>query len=201
MLEDNPQPAAEERIDLLRNVQLFEALTDDDLRLIAGVVDELEMEEGSVLFEAGDSADHFYIVVDGAVEIFRSDGEGGEELMVAPDPRSASARVVEAAHLLAIARDDFEWLLGGDSLAVRILSGLSRALREIGVRFASVERIEDPGAFVRQESDDVRRSMQASLLPRKAPRVSGFDVAAGTTTEDTGLDESDLDDLDDLDDL
>lgn len=36
------------------------------------------------------------------------------------------------------------------------------------------------------DADAVSRSVQRRLLPRNAPRVTGYDVAAGTTTEDDG---------------
>ena len=134
MSDVSGEHASDVRIELLRKVQLFEALTDADLRLISGVVDEAEMDEGTVLFEEGDPADTFYVVADGAVEIVRKGADGEEETL--------AARVTESGSILSIRQADFEWLLGGDSLSVRILSGLSRALRGAGVRFASVEKIE-----------------------------------------------------------
>ena len=190
-----------ESIEVLRKVQLLQALTDADLWKIREVVDEVEIGEGSLLFEEGDPADTFYVVVEGAVEIVRvaedgdevrvavrRAGEGfGEMGLVSNDPRSATARVVESGHLLTIRRADFEWLLGGDSFPVRVLQGLSRALREAGVRFASEETIGTPGAVARAGSDDVSRTMHASLLPQVAPRIVGYEVAGGTTTEDAGL--------------
>jgi len=47
---------------------------------------------------------------------------------------------------------------------------------------------EDQGAETRVRTDfhEVSRLMQAGFLPSVAPRVEGFEVAAGTTTEETG---------------
>lgn len=51
---------------------------------------------------------------------------------------------------------------------------------------APVGGIQDAGAEARKGFREVSRVLQAVLLPAAVPRVEGFDVAAGTTTEETG---------------
>jgi CRP-like cAMP-binding protein len=192
--------STEEVVTLLQKVDLFEGLPMDDLHRIAGIVGGATLEAGEVLFEEGEPGDAFYIVFKGAVEIskarpdgtterlaVRRAGEGfGEMALLNDAPRSASARAAGPAQLMMVSREDFHELLGGDSLPVRMMRVLSRALRALGVRFASVEKIQDAGARVRVDAQEISRVMQAGLLPAQAPRVEGFDVAAGTTTEETG---------------
>lgn len=192
--------STEEVVALLQKVDLFEGLPPEDLHRIAGIVEGASLEAGQVLFEEGEAGDAFYIVFKGAVEItkarpdgstdklaVRRAGEGfGEMALLNDAPRSAQARAMEASQLIKVSRDDFEGLLGGDSLAVRMMRGLSRALRALGVRFASVEKLQDAGARARVDAYEVSRVMQAGLLPAVAPRVVGFDLAAGTTTEVSG---------------
>lgn len=190
--------SADEITDLLREVELFHHLSDEDLRQIAGVVTQVDADEGETLFSEGEPADAYYVVARGAVDIVRGgggrieklgerrEGEGfGEMGLLADAPRSAGARAASEARLLRVAREDFQWLLGGDSLAYRVLRGLANALRSAEVRFASAETLE-AGGIRRSEADSVSRAMQTLLLPKTAPRVEGFDVAAGTTVEETG---------------
>lgn len=190
----------DEVVALLQKVDLFDGLPGDDVRGIAAIVGGTSLEPGEVLFEEGEPGDAFYIVFSGAVEItkarpdgtteklaVRRAGEGfGEMALLNDAPRSATARATEPAQLMMVSREDFEKLLGGDSLPLRMMRVLSKALRALGVRFASVEKIQDAGARMRVDAHEVSRVMQAGLLPSQAPRVSGFDVAAGTTTEETG---------------
>lgn len=58
------------------------------------------------------------------------------------------------------------------------------ALEAPGARSAGVETVDESGAGV--DPYEVSRMMQAGLLPRTAPRIDGFDVAGGTTTEENG---------------
>jgi len=85
-----------------------------------------------------------------------------------------------------VTRDDFQVLLGGDSLALRMMQVLSKALRALSVRFASTGKMQDEGPSVRSDAFAISRVMQAGLLPRTAPKVEGYDIAAGSTTDDDG---------------
>ena len=57
---------------ILRDVPLFDGLTDDALELIAGCGSNVHFREGEVLFREGDPADTFYVIRHGsiAVEMF-----------------------------------------------------------------------------------------------------------------------------------
>ena len=200
MSEPTQRCSTEEVVDLLQRVDLFEGLPAEDLGRLVEIVAGVSVAKDEVVFQEGEPGDAFYIVFKGVVEIFRAgpneteeklavrrDGEAfGEMALLNDAPRSATARAREETQLLTVGREDFQALLGGDSLALRMLRVLSTSLRAHGVRFASAETIRDAGAKVRTDVYDVSRIIQAGLLPTVAPRVSGFDVAAGTTTEETG---------------
>lgn len=184
-------------VGLLRRVSLFEGLPRDDLERVASIVTAEQVDEGRVLFEEGDPGDAFYIVFRGAVEIIKRKPSGDEEkLAVRRDgsafgemallndaPRSATARATADTSLIAVSRDAFMDLLGGDSLAVRLMRSLSKALRALDVRFAAQQRAAGTGASAVRE---VSRLMQRGLLARNAPRVEGYDVAASTSVQDDG---------------
>lgn len=191
--------STEQLVGLLEEVALFAGLPAGDLERVAGIVERRSMAEGEVLFREGEAGDAFYIVFDGAVEISKDRPDGGvdrlavrraghgfgEMALLNDAPRSATARATEPTELIVVWRRDFDDLLGGDSLAVRMMRALSRALRALGVRFASVDTM-DPGASARSDEHAVSRLMQSAMIPRSAPRVTGYEVAAGTTREGQG---------------
>ncbi len=199
MTESTNTWSEDQVIPLLNKVQLFDGLPDDDLRRIAAIVEGMTVKAGETLFEEGDPGDAFYIVFAGAVEIVKSGAGGveeklavrragdgfGEMALLNDAPRSATVRAQQDVRLMVVPREAFQQLLGGDSLALRMMRVLSKALRAMGIRFANVEKAgtsEPPqlGPLA------ISRLMQRGMLPAAAPRAAGFDLAAGTTTEDSG---------------
>lgn len=187
--------SVDEVLPVLREVSLFEGLPEEDLRKLAGIARGATAEEGEVLFEEGEAGDAFYVVLDGAVEILkeavegseklavRRDGEGfGEMALIDDSPRSATARAVGRTRLILIDRESFGDLLYEDRLASRMLEVLARALRALNVRFAAKEG----GGSAGYDMGEVSRLLQRGLLPRNAPKVAGYDIAAGTSLEDDG---------------
>lgn len=191
----------EEVVALLEQVDLFAGLPADDLNGIAAIVSGETIEADELLFEEGESGDKFYIVFQGAVEISKARPDGtteklavrrkgeafGEMALLNDAPRSATARATETSQLVTVSRDSFQALLGGDSLPLRMMQVLSKALRALGIRFASTEKgqVAAP-ASPAADASGVSRMMQAGLLPRSAPKMAGHDIAAGTTMEETG---------------
>jgi CRP-like cAMP-binding protein len=194
--------SSEEVIDLLHKVELFVGLPEEELERIAGIVSGWSAEADEVLFEEGEPGDVFYMVASGAIEIVKNTGGGheeklavrrggeafGEMALLNDAPRSATARSQGASELLTISRNDFQAMLGGDSLALRMMQVLSKALRSLGVRFAAVERGGGVAAAASggPSMEDVNRAFQRALLPSSTPKIDGFDVAAGTMLEDAG---------------
>ena len=193
--------STDEVVAALAKVDLFKGLPGDDLERIAGIVHGAAVEEGHVLFEEGDPGDSFYVVVEGAIEIVkhvsggdeerlavRRGGESFGEMALLDDaPRSATARAVDDTQLMVVPREGFLGLLGADTLAVRVMQALSKALRALGVRFTAAGK--DSGETVPPAEDSamaVGRALQRSLMPKTAPRVDGYDLAAGTLLRDTG---------------
>ncbi len=177
-------------VELLRGIDLLAGLEDGDLERVAAIVESRSLEAGETLFEAGGSGGAAWIVVDGSVELVGSRPDGGEErhtvltagqtfgedALVSDVPRSETARAVEGATVARLARGTLEDLLGGESLALRMIRSLASAT---GVGGAPSDRL-------RGRSWEVSRAMQAGLLPRTAPRLEGYETAAGTTREGTG---------------
>ncbi|RPH70870.1 cyclic nucleotide-binding domain-containing protein [bacterium] len=59
----------------LAQVPLFQSLSDDELEDLIETLRTVDLEPGSVLFRESDPGDHFYVILEGRVEILR--GLGG----------------------------------------------------------------------------------------------------------------------------
>ena len=105
---------------LLTEIKLFELLSEDDRRVLAEVVDDLNASAGNTLFEAGDPGDSLYLVKSGEIELFIRDHAGqkivltvaepgdtfGELAMLDNGPRSATALVLADSELIVLDRQD-----------------------------------------------------------------------------------------------
>jgi sigma-B regulation protein RsbU (phosphoserine phosphatase) len=182
-------------VQLLGRVPLFNGLPRSDLEQIAGVGVPRELRPGEFVFREGDPGDRLYLVAEGAVEILRErplgdherlsvkrGGESfGEAALLDDAPRRASVRAVEPSRLVTIGRADFAELLGGESLALRLLRSAARALRAHEGRSAA--RSEGNGDPFR----DFGRLVLSVLAPVAMPRSDAYLIAGGTArAESTG---------------
>jgi CRP/FNR family transcriptional regulator, cyclic AMP receptor protein len=130
---------AVERVALLRHVELFAHTPGRVLAGIAGVLEETDYSEGSVLMEAGAVEDWLFVIVEGEVDVVREDrwvrmGPGsvvGEMAVLDPQPRSATvtaATPVQAFRLRKAAFD--EALHMRPEIAAGVIKELVRRLRE-----------------------------------------------------------------------
>jgi CRP-like cAMP-binding protein len=187
------ETATDHVVEVLERVPLFQGLPRADLEQIAQLVRPRELGGGEFLFREGDSGDKFYVVYSGAVEILKERPLGdherlavrrggdafGEMALLNDAPRSASVRAVEATRLLSVSRADFDALLGGETLAVRLMKGLAKALRALDVRFAARES-GGSGDALRQFSRLVLRGLE----PRVFPQAEGFRIAGATARDE-----------------
>lgn len=117
----------------LRSISLFEGM--DDVAL-ANVAERLEIQwlaSGTNLFDQGDPPDALYILLSGALSVFREStdqepprwmgqvraGETvGEMAMLSGKPRTASVRAMRDSEVLRFKRSDFEALVATDPSAM-----------------------------------------------------------------------------------
>jgi CRP/FNR family cyclic AMP-dependent transcriptional regulator len=113
---------------LLGRVPLFARLKGSELEHVARLADEVEVAAGTRLTTEGRSADEFFVIVDGSVEISRGGssvrtmGPGdflGEIALVDNGPRTASATTTAPTRLLVLGHREFHTLLD-DYPAVRL---------------------------------------------------------------------------------
>ncbi len=122
---------------ILQQVDIFQDLNEERLKLIDAICTEKSFNKGDVIFQENSPSHEFYIILDGEVEIqvnpdtigdmghdehqpstiavlFRGQSFG-EVAIVDPGVRSASARCgSETCKLLVIGREDFLALLDSD---------------------------------------------------------------------------------------
>ena len=135
---------------LLRGVPLFSEVPTEVLADLATLASEQHFEEATILFQQGELADAFFLVVGGQVRASRDGSEvhqagPGEEVgalaVLDRRPRAFTAEAEEACDLLRIAADDFHYLLEQHpSLARGVVRYLAlevrKAFRGVG-RYAS----------------------------------------------------------------
>ena len=106
--------------ELLKGIEMFELLTDEDRRELASVVDVLPVPAGQTLFQAGEPGESLFIVRSGSIELSIKDTTGqkivlmiaeerdlfGEISMLDAGPRSATAMALTDSELLVLDRDD-----------------------------------------------------------------------------------------------
>lgn len=184
----------------LREVALFEGLGGGDLEEILEIAEPVLVEADEYVFEEGDRGDHFYIIVQGEVELRKASGNGvkrlallragqafGEMALLNQTPRSASAFALSDTYMLSVSREAFGRILGGETLAVRLLRNLSKALWATSVRLAARQAQRARTDTPHEALADFNRLLRTRLLPRVTPRVSGYDLAASTLTPRQGV--------------
>jgi CRP-like cAMP-binding protein len=184
----------------LHSVALFQGLESSDLERILGISESVLVEAGEVVFEEGERGDHFYIIVRGEIELRKAARNGqkrlavlregqafGEMALLNQTPRSASAHALVDTYMLSVSRAAFGQILGGDTLAVRLLRNLSRALWATSVRLAAKQAEQSAADTSHEALAEFNRLLRSRLLPRLTPRVSGFDLTASTLAPRQGV--------------
>jgi CRP-like cAMP-binding protein len=142
-------------IEKLKSISFFSDMSDYDLQQIAEITEEKTYAKGDAIIEERTSAERFFIIYRGKIEITKlfedgeqfvlavhSDGDFfGEMALLDEGPRSASARAVEPTTVLEITRPNFETLLyKAPVVAYHIIRELSSRLRETGALLVSLLR-------------------------------------------------------------
>ena len=111
---------ADTKVELIRHLPLFELCSKRDLRRIAALAVEREIDEGSELIREGEPGTEFFVVVDGEIDVRRRGrrvarlGAGsyvGEIALLSRSPRTATVVATTPLRVLAIAGRDFVELL------------------------------------------------------------------------------------------
>ena len=126
----------------LKSHRIFASLDPVEAETLANAGELLYLQDGAMLFDAGDRADGFYVVLEGILEVRVEDktlarivaGEVvGEMGLVTADRRSAAVVAAAEGSVWHLSGAGFEALLqAGDPMAAGILLGIAR---DMGRRF------------------------------------------------------------------
>jgi hypothetical protein len=116
----DPMRSVLDRVLVLRNVELFRALSAEELYPVAEIARAESFEPGDEIVRQGEPSDDLFVIVEGTCEA-RKDGEVVSELppgkafgelgVLDGSPRAATVVAKTPATLLSIARQEFEALL------------------------------------------------------------------------------------------
>jgi len=124
---------------------MFSALDDRAVELILGRCHSIRRKAGTILFISGEPAERFFLILSGAVKLYKLSPRGdqqilhlygpgaafGEAAVLAGVPYPASAEAVEDVELLSVGRADLRQAAAENpDLALAMLAGMSAKLRE-----------------------------------------------------------------------
>ena len=126
-------------LERLGALPMFGGCTNKELRDIARIVDELQVESGRVLMSQGDAGQEAFVIEEGTAEVVRDGqllatvGPGsyvGELALIDAGPRSATVTATTPMRVLVIGTRKFSTLLDEvPGLARRVLVSTARRLR------------------------------------------------------------------------
>jgi sigma-B regulation protein RsbU (phosphoserine phosphatase) len=111
---------------LIQHIPLFSGMQGTEIGFLANHLHQVEFPAGTLLFHEGDLGDHFYLIVDGEIEVVKALGTPDERLLAIRRPgeffgemslfepggcRTASVIVHSPCRLLEMSRADLDLLL------------------------------------------------------------------------------------------
>src|SRR5579859_7841041 len=145
--------------DLLRTMDIFEALASDELETIAQLLRERRLAEGEVLCRQGDPGDALFIVTGGRIRLSTSDPSVNEKVLtyftdgqffgemslLSGAPRSATASAETDSQLLVLDKASFDALLASQAQIMReMLKVVSQRTLQTNQQLMA----EEPGSTV-----------------------------------------------------
>lgn len=126
-------------LERLGALPMFSGCSKQELRDVARIVDELQVEPGRVLMSQGDAGQEAFVIEEGTADVVRDGqllatvGPGsyvGELALIDAGPRSATVTATSPMRVLVIGTREFSTLLDEvPGLARRVLVSTARRLR------------------------------------------------------------------------
>ena len=142
---------------LIKQIELFQDLTDAELGLLAGRFREVSFAAGEILFEENTVRKRLFIIIDGEIELFKLTPLGeerrlalfttsdflGEGALMDSYPHATSARAITPTTALALHRDEFQKMYRespdiGIKMLSRIARVISRRMRQASTQVVDV---------------------------------------------------------------
>jgi signal transduction histidine kinase len=171
----------------LKKVYFFRELPDQQIKKIQQVCHQIEYNPGDIIFEEGSQAYRFYIVADGAVEVWKDyklpekdllavHERGhlfGEMALIDELPRSATVLAKEPTRLFYIDRDDFHTIIQDNSkIAISILKSVSDMVRKSNEYF--VDNLRERARELEKTNQALREAQEELLLKDRLSTLGKF---------------------------
>ena len=131
-------------IEVLRPVELFQHLNEEQLTLLAEHSREVQFRKHAILMTEGDAGESMYVIQSGLVKVFVSDEDGkelvlyeqgagaviGDIALLDDEPRSASVSTLDKTSALMIGKSSFiQCLKESPEMSLGIIRSLTQRLR------------------------------------------------------------------------
>jgi signal transduction histidine kinase len=171
----------------LKRVYFFQDLPEGQIKKIQQVCHQIEYQPGQVIFEEGFQADRFYIVAEGAVEVWKDyrlpekdllavHERGhlfGEMALIDELPRSATVVAKETTRLFYIDRDDFHRIIQNNSeIAISILKSVTDMVRSSNEYF--VENLRERARELEKTNQALQEAQEELLLRDRLSTLGKF---------------------------
>jgi signal transduction histidine kinase len=172
---------------VLKKVYFFQGLADREVEKIRRVCHGISYPAGEVIFKEGSEADRFYILLEGAVEVWKnyelperdllavhtSGHLFGEMALIDELPRSATVISRDPCRLLYINRSDFHRTILEDShIAVSILRAVSDMVRKSNEYF--VENLRERNLELERTNEALQEAQEELLMKDRLSTLGKF---------------------------
>lgn len=164
----------EQKLQFLKNTELFAELSKADLKSICAIANEVAYPADHTIFEEGDEGDSLYLLVDGELSIIKADLEVlsfkekgycfGEVALIDNKLRSATIKTVTPTKLLRISQNDFFYALAREP---QIGRGMFRVLNNKIRHDLEIQMSAMRKEVAQEESMRLAAEVQQSILPNE----------------------------------
>jgi len=167
----------------LKSVPLFAGLPEEQLVVLARGVTVRKFLRRTFIVRAGEKTESLYVILSGRAKVLIT-SEGGREIILAKigprdffgdmgllddHPRSASVQTLQPCELMCVSKADFmRCLLDNCELAMRIIRGLVKRLREANRQIESLALMDVVGRVARVLLD-IAENVDGEHIVHKAP--------------------------------
>ncbi|MCK5153460.1 MAG: cyclic nucleotide-binding domain-containing protein [Spirochaetales bacterium] len=173
--------------DFLRGIPFFEELSDTDILSISKYCTAKIFGPGHILFNEGDPADMFYIIMSGEVEVWKAYGTNDEDMLAIHShgklfgemalidnlPRSATVKTKTHIRLLQIGEHDFQNMIReNSSVAFSIVRSLSSMIRKSNETF--LEDLKERNMELEKANRDLKIAHEELIKKERLSNLGKF---------------------------